>query len=240
MAVGRVLVTGGSGGLGRSIVELLRREGADVAFTFLHDAAGAADLARVSGARAYPLDLRDPRGPERLVDEIESGVGELDGLVNNAGVSVDGLLALTSDEDWQRVVDTNLGGAFRCSRAVLPRMISRRRGAIVNVVSLAALHGIAGQTSYAASKAGTLGLTRSLAREVGRRRIRVNAVAPGFMATALTSSLAEASVHELRRNECLPDGVDMRCVAETVAFLLSSRASSITGQCIVVDSGASA
>jgi len=155
-------------------------------------------------------------------------------------VRIESLLALTSDADWSRVLDVNLAGAFRCCRAVMRGMISRRRGSIVNVSSLSALHGVKGQTAYAASKAGLLGMTRSLAREVGRKKVRVNAVAPGFVATEMTRGLPEAAVAALRAMECLPGGVDAQSVAQTVLFLLSDRAASITGQCLVVDAGSSA
>jgi len=235
----RVLVTGGSGVLGRAIVEVLRREGARVAFAYHRDEEGAGRIAAATGAHPFRLDLLDQKGPDRLVEEVEGVIGPLDGLVNNAGVRGDALLALTSDADWERVVGTNLGGVFRCCRAVIPGMVHRRRGALVNVISLAALHGVTGQAAYAASKAGVLGLTRSLAREVGRRNIRVNAVAPGFMPTAMTEALTAEAVSALRRAECLPEGVQPASVAETVAFLLSPRAASITGQCIVVDAGVS-
>src|SRR4029079_4820864 len=136
--------------------------------------------------------------------------------------------------------DTNLGGLFRCCRAVLRGMMVRRHGAIVNIASLSALHGVAGRAAYAAAKAGILGLTRSLAREVGKRGVRVNAVVPGFVATDLTAGLPEAPVAHLRAGECLARGVRPEDVAQAVAFLLSDRAAGITGQALVVDAGASA
>jgi len=237
-----ILVTGGNRGIGRAIVRTLVGHGANVAFTFGSDAASAEALVEELGERvqAHRLDLSDPDDPMRVVAAIEDARGPLDGLVNNAGTSAQGLLAMASDADWQRVIDVNLGGVFRCCRAVLPSMLRRRRGSIVNVASLGAIRGVAGQTLYAASKAGVLGLTRSLAREVGRRNVRVNAVAPGFVATDMTAELSEAQVGALRAAECLPGGVDVESVAETVGFLLSDRASSITGQCWVVDAGVSA
>ncbi|MEZ5330632.1 MAG: SDR family oxidoreductase [Thermoanaerobaculia bacterium] len=236
-----ILVTGGTGGLGGTIVETLAAEGATVAFTFAAGEVRARELeARTEGALAFPLDLADPAAPAELVRRVEAELGPVEGLVNNAGVRADGLLAFTSDEAWQRVVDVNLGGVFRCCRAVVPGMVGRRRGAIVNVSSLSARLGLAGQASYAASKAGVLGLTRALAREVGSRGIRVNAVAPGFVATEMTEELPEEVVRSLRSRECLPDGVSAASVAATVAFLLSERASGITGQCLFVDAGVSA
>ena len=150
--------------------------------------------------------------------EVEEALGPVEGLVNNAGLRRESLLALTSDADWDAVLDANLGGLFRCCRAVLRGMMVRRRGAIVNVSSLSALHGVAGQAAYAASKAGILGLTRSLAREVGKRGVRVNAVVPGFVPTDLTAGLPEAAVAALRAGECLPGGVQAADVAEAVAL----------------------
>ena len=172
--------------------------------------------------------------------EIEKSVGPLDGLVNNGGIRRESILAMTPDRDWEEVLDVNAGGAFRCCRAVLPGMIRRRRGAIVNVSSLAAVEGVAGQTAYAASKAALLGLTRALAREVGPRGIRVNAVLPGFVATDMTASLPEDVVRVLRSHECLPTGISAADVAQAVTFLLSDRAAAITGQSILVDAGTSA
>jgi 3-oxoacyl-[acyl-carrier protein] reductase len=129
---------------------------------------------------------------------------------------------------------------FRCCRAVLPRMMHRRRGAIVNVSSLSAIRGLAGQTGYAAAKAGVVGLTRSLAREVGGRGVRVNAVLPGFVPTELTAGVPASAVAFLKSTECLPDGTTAQNVADAVVFLLSDRAAAITGQALVVDAGASA
>ena len=241
--MGTVLVTGGSRGIGRAVVEaLLAGTGETVAFTWSSREAPAREIEEASGgrARAFHLDLSDRSRPDDLVSAVEEALGPVSALVNNAGVRRESLLALTPDADWDAVVDTNLGGLFRCCRAVLRGMMTRRRGAIVNVSSLSALHGVAGQAAYAASKAGILGLTRSLAREVGKRNVRVNAVVPGYVATDLTAGLPEAAVASLRAGECLPGGVSVGMVAEAVLFLLSDRASGITGQTLVVDAGASA
>jgi len=132
-----------------------------------------------------------------------------------------------------------LGGVFRCCRAVLPGMVRRREGSIVNISSLSAFHTLPGQTSYAASKAGIIGLTKALAREVGKRGIRVNAVVPGFVETNFTKLLPREKIVALRSKECLPDGVQIRAVAESVLFLLSEQSSSITGHSLVIDAGAS-
>lgn len=241
--MGTVLVTGGSRGIGRAVVEALLSGTADpVAFTWSSNEAAAREVEKAAGgrARAFHLDLLDRGRPDDLLSEVEEALGPVLGLVNNAGVRRESLLAMTPDSDWDAVLDTNLGGLFRCCRAVLKGMMTRRRGAIVNVSSLSALHGVAGQAAYAASKAGILGLTRSLAREVGKRNVRVNAVVPGYVATDLTAGLPEAAAAALRAGECLPGGVSAAMVAEAVLFLLSERASGITGQTLVVDAGASA
>lgn len=239
--MGTVLVTGGSRGIGRAVVEALVSETA-VAFTWSSSEgeARAVEEASEGRARAFHLDLRDRGRPDDLVAEVEDALGPVEGLVNNAGIRRESLLALTSDEDWDAVIDVNLGGLFRCCRAVLRGMMVRRRGSIVNVSSLSALHGVAGQAAYAASKAGILGLTRSLAREVGKRGVRVNAVVPGFVPTDLTAGLPDSAVQMLRAGECLPGGVSTQGVAGAVLFLLSDGASGITGQTLVVDAGASA
>jgi 3-oxoacyl-[acyl-carrier protein] reductase len=239
--MGAILVTGGSRGLGRAIVEVLAAEpDARVAFTWNTGEDAAREVAAATGALAFHLDLRDPARPDDLVAEVEAALGPVAGLVNNAGLRRESLLAMTPDADWEAVLDTNLGGLFRCCRAVLRGMMVRRRGSIVNVSSLSALHGVAGQGAYAASKAGILGLTRSLARETGKRGVRVNAVVPGFVATDLTAGLPEAAVSHLRAGECLARGVQPADVAQAVHFLLSDRAAAITGQMLVVDAGASA
>jgi len=237
-----VLVTGGSRGIGRAIVETLVADGSTVVFTFRSDepAARAIEAASAGAARAFALDLQDADAAGRLVKEIEGSMAPIDGLVNNAGVRREALLAMTPDREWDEVLDVNLKGVFRCCRAVLPGMMRRRRGAIVNVSSLSAVAGVAGQATYAASKAGVLGLTRALAREVGKRGVRVNAVLPGFVATDMTSALPQDVVSALRSHECLARGTTATDVAHLVAFLLSDRAAAITGQSMLVDAGTSA
>ena len=242
MSDGCVLVTGGSRGIGRATVAALVADGRTVAFTYRSDEGAAREVEAASEGRAHAfvLDLLDREGPRRLSIEIEKSLGPLEGLVNNAGLRRESLLAMTPDRDWDDVMEVNLGGVFRCCRAVLPQMMHRRRGAIVNISSLSAVSGVAGQTAYAASKAALLGLTRALAREVGRRGVRVNTVLPGFVTTDMTAALPEEAVRVLRGHECLPGGTSAKDVASLVAFLVSDRAAAITGQALLVDAGASA
>jgi len=242
VSAGIALVTGGSRGIGRAIVKALLADGSSVAFTYRTDEAAARAVEAESGgrARAFALSLQEPEAPHRLVGEIEKSMGPVEALVNNAGIRRESLLAMTPDRDWDEVFGVNVDGAFRCCRAVLPGMMHRRRGAIVNVSSLSAVSGVAGQTAYAASKAALLGMTRALAREVGKRRVRVNAVLPGFVATDMTAPLPEEIVRALRSHECLPAGTSAENVADAVVFLISERAAAITGQALLVDAGTSA
>jgi 3-oxoacyl-[acyl-carrier protein] reductase len=237
-----VMVTGGNRGIGRAIVEALVEQGRTVAFTWRSGEEEAAGVAAASGRLAHPfhLDLTDRSRPAELVTEVEEHLGPIEGLVNNAGIQRSELLAMTSDESWDEMIDINLGGAFRCCRAVLRSMVGRRRGAIVNVASLSALHGVAGHSAYAAAKAGMIAMTRCVAREMGKRSIRVNAVVPGYVATDMTAALPEQAVAQLRAGEVLPAGTSTAAVAAAVLFLLGSRSAAVTGQILTVDAGATA
>jgi 3-oxoacyl-[acyl-carrier protein] reductase len=242
MSGGVVLVTGGSRGIGRAVVRALAAEGRRVAFTYRDGEAGAMALQAECGglAKAWQFDLCDRPRPGLVVPEIEDALGAIDGLVNNAAIRRDLLLAATPDADWDVVIDANLGGAFRCCRAVLPKMISRRGGSIVNVSSLTAVRGVAGQAAYGATKAGLIGMTKSLARELGRRNIRVNAVVPGLVMTEMIADTPPERLKELRAIEALPSGTTPEDVAAMIVFLLSERAAAITGQAFLVDAGSTA
>ena len=193
----------------------------------------AETIAREAGARAVQGDVADPEQASRLVEEA----GELDVLVNNAGVTRDTLLARMSDEDWRAVLETNLSGVFYTCRAAARGMMRRRAGAIVNLTSVVGLHGNPGQTNYAASKAGIIGFTKSLARELGSRGVRANAVAPGYVATALTDVLSEEARQAILSNTPLGRLGEPGDIAGAVRFLCSDEASFITGEVLLVDGG---
>ena len=236
------LVTGATGGLGRAIAARLSDDGWTLALTYRSSSAAAEELAGSleGGARAYELDAADRKRPKALVREVEESLGPISGLVNNLGAQETRLLAMTSDDLWERMLDVNLSSSFRLCRAVLPGMVRQRRGAIVNVSSLSALRGVPGESAYAAAKSALLSMTRSIAREMGKRGVRANAVVPGFVPTEMTRELSEEQIAGLRAAECLPQATRPEDVAAAVSFLLSADSSAITGQSLVVDGGASA
>ena len=227
------LVTGGSRGIGRAIAVELASAGASVVIGYRSGAEEAEVVAAEIGGRAVQADVSDADDAKRLVGEA----GELDVLVNNAGLTRDGLIARMSDDDWRAVIDTNLGGVFHTCRAVARGMMKRRAGAIVNVSSIVGLHGNPGQTNYAASKAGIIGFTKSLARELGTRGVRANVVAPGYVRTRLTDVLGEDLTGAMLANTPLGRLGEPEDIASAVRFLCSDEASFITGEVLLVDGG---
>jgi 3-oxoacyl-[acyl-carrier protein] reductase len=227
------LVTGASRGIGRAIALELAAAGAQVVVGYRSGAAEAESLAAEIGGRAVEADVADPEQAAGLVEEA----GDLDILVNNAGLTRDGLIARMSDEDWRTVLDTNLGGVFYTCRAAARGMMRRRSGAIVNLTSVVGLHGNPGQTNYAASKAGIIGFTKSLARELAPRGVRANAVAPGYIQTALTDVLPEDVQQAILTNTPLARLGSPEDVAGAVRFLCSDEASFVTGEVLLVDGG---
>jgi 3-oxoacyl-[acyl-carrier protein] reductase len=226
-------VTGGSRGIGRAIALELAGAGASVTLSYNSGKDEAEQVASEAGARAVQADVSDPEQAKRLVDEA----GDLDLLVNNAGVTRDGLLARMSDEDWRAAIDTNLGGVFHTCRAAVRGMMKRRAGSIVNVSSIVGLHGNPGQTNYAASKAGIIGFTKSLARELGNRGVRANVVAPGYVDTRLTQVIADDMKELMLANTPLGRFGEPQDVAAAVRFLCSDEAAFITGEVLLVDGG---
>jgi 3-oxoacyl-[acyl-carrier protein] reductase len=227
------LVTGGSRGIGAAIARELAAAGASVVVGYRSGADEAGSLAEEIGARAVQADVSTPEQAARLVQEA----GDVDVLVNNAGLTRDGLLARMSDEDWRDVIDTNLSAVFYTCRAVTRPMMRKRAGAIVNVSSVVGLRGNFGQTNYAASKAGMIGFTKSLARELGSRGVRANVVAPGYVHSRLTDVIPEDARELMLQNTPLGRFGDPLDIARAVRFLCSGEASFITGEVLLVDGG---
>jgi 3-oxoacyl-[acyl-carrier protein] reductase len=227
------LVTGGSRGIGRAIALELGRAGAAVVVGYRSGADEAEAVASESGGRAVQADVSDAEEAKRLVDEA----GEIDILVNNAGLTRDGLLARMSDDDWHAVVETNLSSVFYTCRAAARGMMKRRGGSIVNVSSIVGVRGNWGQTNYAATKAGIIGFTKSLAKELGARGVRANAVAPGYINTRLTDVLPDEVKELMLGDTPLGRLGEPEDIAGTVRFLCSDEASFITGEVLLVDGG---
>lgn len=235
------LVTGASRGIGRATAVRLANDGFDVAITYSTDADGAAEtLAGIESAGRRGLviqtDVRDSAAVDQTFEKIGEGLGPVSVLVNNAGVRHDGLAVRLSDDDWGDTLSANLTGAFNCSRAAIKGMMSQRYGRIVMISSVAGIHGNPGQAAYGASKAGMIGLARTLAKEYARKKITVNAVAPGPVATAMTEGL----VDKIAESVPLGRAGTVEEVAAAVSFLVSDDAAYITGTVLPVDGGMTA
>ncbi|HXX58876.1 MAG TPA: 3-oxoacyl-[acyl-carrier-protein] reductase [Thermodesulfovibrionales bacterium] len=236
------IVTGGSRGIGRSIVLALAKEGADSAFTYLNnepEAISLADEVVKTGRRALPIrmDVRDFEGSKLLVEKVRTEFGKIDFAINNAGITRDRSLMMMSKDDWSDVIDTDLTGVFNMTRASIITFLKQKSGAIVNVSSLSGIHPLPGQVNYAAAKAGMIGFTKSLAKEVAPYNVRVNAVAPGFIDTDMTSKLSEKQ--RAKMTDVIPVGRfgDPEEVARAVVFLLDDKSKYITGEVIQIDGG---
>jgi len=227
------LVTGASRGIGRAIAAELARAGASVVVGYRSGADEARALAEGLGGRAVAADVSNADDAKRLVEEA----GDLDILVNNAGLTRDGVLARMPDDDWRVVIETNLSSVFYTCRAAARPMMRRRAGSIVNISSVVGVHGNWGQTNYAASKAGIIGFTKSLARELGSRGVRANVVAPGYVKTQLTDVLPEDATQAMLSATPLGRLGEPEDVAGAVRFLCSDEASFITGEVLLVDGG---
>jgi 3-oxoacyl-[acyl-carrier protein] reductase len=237
------LVTGASRGIGRAVAVTLAQGGAKVALNYAGNEAAAAEaleLVRKAGApeaRLYRFDVADPIACNAAVEAVIADLGGLHILVNNAGIALDQLVMRVKDEDWNRQLQVNLTGAFNLVRAVTRPMMKQRGGAIVNLTSVVGEMGNAGQAAYAATKAGLIGLTKAVARELASRNVRVNAVAPGYVDTDMTQALPEAARSKLKELIPLARIGTAQDVAEAVAFLASEQASYVTGEVLRVNGG---
>lgn len=236
------LVTGGSRGIGRSIAIALADEGAHVAITYRSAASSAEEVLktiRAKGRKAsgHQSDARQFDEAQKVVDAVVKEFGRLDVLVNNAGITKDTLLMRMTEQDWDDVIDTNLKSAFAFSKAACRPMMGQREGRIINISSIAGVIGNAGQTNYAASKAGLIGITKTLAKELASRNIQVNAVAPGFVDTDMTEKLNPQQKEALMNIIPLKRTAKPEEIASVVVFLASPASSYMTGQVLCVDGG---
>jgi 3-oxoacyl-[acyl-carrier protein] reductase len=236
------IVTGAGRGIGQAIASRLAKEGARVACVSRTEAnaknvADQINAIRADGARAYAVDVADHAAVQKIGAQILSDYGRADILINNAGITRDVLAVRMSLEDWDSVVNTNLRGAFSFVQSIIRVMTKQRSGRIINISSVIGLMGNAGQTNYAASKAGLLGLTKALARELASRNITVNAVAPGFITTDMTAGLSDEIKNSIQSKIPLGKTGMPEDIANAVAFLASSEAGYITGQVLCVDGG---
>jgi 3-oxoacyl-[acyl-carrier protein] reductase len=236
------LITGGSRGIGKGIVEVFAAQGAHVAFTYNSSAEAAnamADELSQNGVivKAYQSDAAQFDQAESLVAQVLADFGSIDILINNAGITKDNLLMRISEEDFDRVIEVNLKSVFNMTKAVQRTMLKQRHGSIINMSSIVGVQGNAGQTNYAASKAGIIGFSKSVALELGSRNIRCNVIAPGFIETEMTQKLDEATVQSWRDGIPLKRGGTPQDIANTCLYLASELSSYVTGQVIHVDGG---
>lgn len=237
-----VFITGGSRGIGQAIVRAFLKEGAVVVSTYKEHKESANKLLQEEEKLSekiefFPLDVADTQNVQQVVQTVVDKYGKIDILVNNAGVNKDSLLMFMKSEMWDEVIDVNLKGLFNCCKTILPHMISKKQGVIINISSVAAMMGVAGQTNYCASKAGIIGFTRALAKELAGKNIRVNAVLPGYIETDMVRKLPEHLREQyLEHILCKRFGTPEE-VAKVVLFLASEDASYIYGQSIVADGG---
>ncbi|MEE0977806.1 MAG: 3-oxoacyl-[acyl-carrier-protein] reductase [Muribaculaceae bacterium] len=236
------LITGAARGIGKAIALKFASEGANVAFTdIVIDENGKATEAEIAAfgvkAKGYASDASNFEATKEVVDQIKKDFGSIDILVNNAGITKDGLLLRMTEEQWDRVIGINLKSAFNFTRNVVPVMFSQRSGSIINMASVVGVHGNAGQANYSASKAGMIALAKSVAQEMGPRGIRANAIAPGFIETAMTAALPDNIREEWKKKIPLRRGGQPEDIANVATFLASDLSSYVTGQVIQVDGG---
>lgn len=236
------IVTGASRGIGRAIVQELAKQGCQIAFNYNKSAEAAEELKKECEASdrqvlAYQLDVANFAAVQEMVKDVKSKLGRIDFLINNAGITNDKLLMRMKEEDWDSVIDTNLKSAFNFCQSVAPIMLKQRYGRILNISSISGVVGMAGQANYSASKAGLIGLSKSLAKELGSRNITVNVLAPGIIETDMTTVLSEDYRKKLLEQIPLQRFGQVAELARVAAFLLSDDAQYITGQVIQIDGG---
>ncbi len=236
------IITGASRGIGRGIAEVFAKHGANVAFTYSSSAASAQQLedelnALGVKAKGYQSNAADYEQAHKLIEDVLAEFGTVDVLINNAGITKDNLLMRMSEEDFDQVIDVNLKSVFNMTKAVQKTMLKNRAGSIINMSSVVGVKGNAGQTNYAASKAGVIGFTKSVALELGSRNIRCNAIAPGFIETEMTGKLNEDVVQGWRESIPLKRGGTTQDVANACLFLASDMSAYVTGQVMNVDGG---
>jgi 3-oxoacyl-[acyl-carrier protein] reductase len=236
------LITGASRGIGRAMALKFAQEGAIVAFTYLSSVekgqALEEELRAFGGeAKGYRSDASDHKAAEELINQVIADFGKLDVLINNAGITKDGLLMRMTEEQWDSVINVNLKSVFNLTKAATKPMMKARAGSIINLTSVVGIRGNAGQANYAASKAGIIGFTKSVALELGSRNIRSNAIAPGFIETEMTGEVNEKAVEEWKQSIPMKRGGLPEDVANCAVFLASSMSAYITGQVLQVDGG---
>ncbi len=236
------IITGASRGIGKAIAETFIKEGATVAFTYLSSDEKAKALeneltANGGTAKGFKSNAAEFDAAQQLADDVMEAFGQIDVLVNNAGITRDNLMMRMSEDQWDEVINTNLKSAFNLTKAVLRPMLKARKGSIINMSSVVGVSGNAGQANYAASKAGMIGFTKSIAQELGSRNIRCNAIAPGFIETEMTDALDEKVVQGWRDNIPMKRGGTPEDVANTTVFLASDMSGYVTGQTINVCGG---
>lgn len=236
------IVTGSSRGIGKSIAIKLAELGANIILNYRNNVASVKEVIKeieTKGVKVMAIqgDVSNFEDAKKVVDEAKEKLGSIDILVNNAGITKDTLLMRMKEEDFDKVIEVNLKGVFNCTKNIVPIMMKQRSGRIINISSIVGLSGNAGQSNYAAAKAGIIGFTKSIAKEIATRGITVNAVAPGFISTDMTDVLSEKVKEEIKKNIPLRRIGEGKDIANTVAFLASDMGSYITGQVISVDGG---